>query len=127
MRRYDPRRAPNASEWLSLDEGERTEMVKRYHDKHGGYGESLDMHATVHAVVESQLADKVGPVKEAYLRLRKEGLGRHDTIHAIGSVLTEYIWEVISEADEGDVNEEYFSRLSKLTRDSWYAAYDEEA
>jgi len=85
------------------------------------------MHSIMHSVVESQLAEETEPVKDALLRLRKDGLDRHDAIHAIGSVLAEYIWEIMNKDEGGAVNEEYFDRLSQLTKRSWHARYDDDA
>ncbi|MGY4511289.1 hypothetical protein [Bradyrhizobium sp. USDA 3650] len=45
------------------------------------------MHAVIHAVVESQIADRELPVRAAAQRLMSEGLDRHEAIHAIRSVL----------------------------------------
>ena len=127
MRRYDPNQTPNPTEWLALDEGQRILLIERFHKQHGEYGESLKVHSIMHAVVEEQLAEKIEPVKDAFLRLRKDGLNRHDAIHAIGSVLAEYIWEMLKEDEVGDVNEEYYDRLSQLTKRSWYAHYEDDA
>ena len=127
MRRYDPIKTPNPTEWLALDEGQRILMIERFHEQHGRYGESLKMHSIMHAVVEAQLAEKIEPVEDAFLRLRKDGLNRHDAIHAIGSILAEYIWEMLKKDEIGDVNEEYFDRLSQLTKKSWHAHYEDDA
>lgn len=127
MRRYDPKNTPNPTEWLALDEDQRTLMIERYHQQHGEYGELIKTHSIMHSVVESQLAEEAEPVKDALLRLRKDGLNRHDAIHAIGSVLAEYIWEMMNKDEVGAVNEEYFDRLSQLTKRSWHARYDDDA
>jgi len=123
MRRYDPKNTPDPTEWLALDEDQRTSMVERFHKRRGEYGESLKMHSIMHALVETQLAEEAEPVKDAFLRLRQDGLNRHDTIHAIGSVLAEYVWEILSEDGVTAANEEYFDRLSQLTKKSWHARY----
>jgi len=127
MHRYDPKNVPNPTEWLALDEDQRTLMIERYHQQRGEYGESIEVHSIMHSVVESQLAEETEPVKDALLRLRKDGLNRHDAIHAIGSVLAEYIWEMMNKDAAGAVNEEYFDRLSQLTKKSWYARYADDA
>jgi len=125
MRRYDPENSPNSTEWLALDEDQRLLMIERYHQQRGEYGESLQMHSIMHSVVESQLAEETEPVKDALLRLRKDGLSRHDAIHAVGSVLAEYIWEMMNKDEVEAVNEEYFDRLSQLTKRSWRERYDD--
>jgi hypothetical protein len=127
MSRYDPKESPNPAEWLALDEGHRILMIESFHKEYGEYGESLKMHSIMHAVIEAQLAQEIEAVKDAVLRLRKDGLSRHDAIHAIGSVLAEYILEMLKKDESGDVNEEYFDRLSQLTKRSWYAHYEDDA
>ena len=60
----------------------------------GRRGEELDnlsLHATVHAVVENQLAEGDKRVLETLARLRRQGLCRHEAVHAIGSVLADYV------------------------------------
>ena len=125
MRKYDPDKAPNPREWLALDEQQRMDPVERYHQREGGYGESLNLHTVFHTVVETQLAEKHAPVKAAYLRLRKGGVNRHEAIHAIGSVLAEHVWEVGMNEDKlrPDPNEAYLAALDELTVESWHEAY----
>ena len=127
MRKYNPDKKPNSTKWLALDEDQRILLIERFHEQHGEYGESLKTHSVIHAVVEAQLAEETKPVEDALLRLRKSGLSRHDSIHAIGSVLAEYIWEVLENDEAGDINEEYFARLSQLTTESWHAHYENDA
>ncbi len=128
MRRYDANRRPNPREWLALDEIERSDIVERFHRRHGDYGESLQAHAAIHCVIETQLAEKIEPVMAAFRRLRGEALNRHETIHAIGSVLGGFIFEILNgDNTSTDVNEDYFARLATLTKESWHASYDKDA
>jgi len=50
-----------------------------------------------------------------------EGLDRHRAIHAIGSLLSEHIFDLIhnSEGGEVDANQPYFAALERLTAASW--------
>lgn len=59
MQSYDPDQAPNPKEWLALGADERIRLVERYYASEGGYGGSLDVHARVHATIETQLAETV--------------------------------------------------------------------
>src|SRR5262249_40443203 len=52
------------------------------------------LHATIHMVVENQLALNDEPVLRALERLKKEGLTRHDAVHAIGSQVAEHIYDI---------------------------------
>lgn len=118
MQHYDPDKAPNAGEWLALDERQRYELVERFHSHEGRYGESRPMHAKYQAAVETQLAEGIAPVKAAFLRLRDNGLSRQDAIRAIGAVLAEHA------ADRRETPEipsrDYLSALESLTADNWY-------
>jgi hypothetical protein len=50
----------------------------------------------------------------------KEGLDRHEAIHAIGSVLSEESFVVMSGQEAGeDLNTDYIEKLKSLTADSW--------
>jgi hypothetical protein len=53
----------------------------------------------------------------------REGLDRHDAIHAIGSVLMGIVFDVISQKlDTGvDINPRYGRELSELTAAIWRA------
>ena len=87
MDRYDPDTDPDPKEWMGLDDDERDHLVEEYHrDKHVEI-ESLRMHVNFHVVVESQVAmgDEI-PVQKTLTRLMREGLSRHDAVHAIGSI-----------------------------------------
>jgi hypothetical protein len=118
MRRYDPLVAPTPSAWLALSEDERLEMVREYH-RHIRLP-NLDAHAVTHAVVENQLAEALAPAAAALRRLIADGLDRHEAIHAIGSVLTEHIWNLMNKPRSGgDPNAPYFAALEKLTAASW--------
>jgi hypothetical protein len=121
MQTYDPDQAPDPQEWLALDAEERRRLVERYYAGEGDYGGSLDVHAKVHATIETQLAEGVAPVKAAFMRLRDNGLSRVDAIRAIGSVLARRIRRIENPADLASApNREYFSALEILTADTWH-------
>jgi len=71
--------------------------------------------------VENQIAlgDEI-PVKAKLLSLMREGLDRHEALHAIGSVLAEHIYNLLShEASQDDINVRYHQALEVLTAESW--------
>jgi hypothetical protein len=98
----------------------------RYHRREGFKAESLEAHAVIHAVVETQIAlgDEL-PVGRTLQRLMAEGLDRHDALHAVGSVLAGHLHDLMRRADLGegkaadDPNDAYFSELERLTAKSW--------
>lgn len=118
--RYDPATAPNPGEWLALDETQRLELVSAYHRRTRAKLPNTRLHAIVHAIVENQLAERIALVRDALERLRAEGLDRHDSIHAIGSVLIGHMWNLMREgATKPDPNGPYFQALRTLTASSW--------
>jgi len=123
MKRYDPNHAPHPAEWLELDEQERILLIERFHRRVREQVESPRAHAVVHAVVETQLAmDNPTTVRPTLTRLMSEGLDRHEAIHAIGSVLAEYMFQAISGSSIQEIsNAAYAQALSKLTAASWRA------
>ena len=120
MTRYDPLQSPEPHEWLELDELERIDLVSAYHKRVRAKLPNLRLHATIHAVIENQLAEGLQVVQETLHRLMSEGLDRHDAIHAIGSVLAQHMQELMMrEAPTADPNEPYYRDLEALTADDW--------
>jgi hypothetical protein len=74
----------------------------------------------VHVIVENQIAlGAETPVKATLDRLMSEGLDRHDAIHAIGSVLLNRVYELLSNGGNVRGNEEYFEELKQLSAADW--------
>jgi hypothetical protein len=122
---YDPLIEPDAAEWLALDEQERIDLVVAYHEFAGIRVPNATVHAIFHAVVENQIAEgDTLPVKRTAQRLMREGLDRHDAIHAIGSVLAGHMNDLMKMHSAGhdsgtDSNARYFAELEHLTADAW--------
>ena len=119
--KYDPLHAPDPDEWLGLDESERISLVSEYHEQYDEEMPNVQLHSTIHAVVENQaaLGDEY-PVRKALDRLVEEGLDRHDAIHAIGSVLIKYLWEIgTGENTSEDFSRDYFEEVKQLTAQQW--------
>src|ERR1700692_4547823 len=94
--RYDPLKAPDAKQWLATDEGERIQLALEYHTRARVKLPNATMHATVHVIVENQIAlgDET-PVRLKASQLMAQGLDRHEAIHAIASVLIGHLTEVM--------------------------------
>ena len=90
---YDPDKAPDPKEWLALDEYERIRLARNYHVSRRAKLPNAKAHAVFHAIVENQIAQGFGPSCRAVERLQAEGLTRHDAIHAIASVLANFLFE----------------------------------
>ena len=86
MKTYEPEIAPSAAEWLAIDEAERISLVESYHRRYRTQLPQLTLHATIHVVVENQIALGEAVVIDSVARLRAEGLTRHDAVHAVGMV-----------------------------------------
>jgi hypothetical protein len=122
MNTYDADREPDPNAWLELEEDTRIDLVVAYHRRHHPRTPRVRLHATFHTIVETQLAANEPVVVDTLKRLRKEGLSRHDAVHAIGSVLAAQVYDVLKrEAPNAgdDPNEAYAAELRRLTAESW--------
>jgi hypothetical protein len=82
VRNYDPEVAFDPAEWLALDEQERIQLVQVHHRAAQIKLPSIKAHASIHTIVENQIAMGLAPVVQAMARLSREGLSRHDALHA---------------------------------------------
>lgn len=128
--KYNPHKSPDPQRWQALDESSRIELVEQFHRNRRIELPDERLHAVVHVIIESQIAmgDEL-PVAATLDRLMREGLDRHDAIHAIGSVLTEHMWAMQQPGAiglEGDANRPYFEELEKLTKQVWHDRHEEE-
>ena len=117
MTKYDPHLEPVDTEWLGIPEADRIDMVADYHRRHRVPLPNRQVHATIHVVVENQIALGEQVVISALQRLQGEGLDRHDAIHAIGMVLSEHFYNVLRADGEPkpDAHAPYSERLKRLT------------
>ncbi len=116
---YDPATAPDPDVWLALEEMERLVLVLRFHGQVGVELPNAQLHALIHVVVENQsaIADET-PVAATLERLVAEGLDRHEAIHAVGSVLAQYLWELGTGDADADPTV-YFEKVKELTAQQW--------
>ena len=91
MTGYNPETAPDPRSWLELDEGERIALTEKHHRLARIKLPNLKVHAVIHQVVENQIASECEPVVRAMERLMREGLTRHEAVHAVGSVVAEHL------------------------------------
>lgn len=123
-RKYDPGRPPAASWWSGLPEDEQISLVEDYHRRAGIDPPQPRIHAATHVIIENQvhLGDET-EVAATLERLLREGLSRHDAIHAIGSVLAPVMAEIMRGEVRADPNAVYSERLQRLTAASWLAEF----
>lgn len=127
MDHYDPLIAPDPAEWLATDEGQRIFLALNYHRSARVKLPNERLHAAIHVVVENPVAmgDEL-PVRRVLDRLQTEGLDRHDAIHAIASVLTEHMADMLKAGTpQTDGNEAYWTGLRRLTAKGWRRGSDE--
>ncbi len=123
MDTYAPEIAPPRSEWLALDEHERLLLVEQYHARARITLPNVRLHAVMHTIIENQLAESVPEVVAVMERLQREGLSRHDALHAIGSVLAPHLAELLQTSRPvGDAHAPYFAALQELTAARWRAS-----
>ena len=120
MTKYDPDQAPDVAAWLALDEGDRVALVQAYHQQHGIALPNERLHAAIHVVVENQLAIPERDVVDALDRLQRQGLSRHDAVHAIGALVSEQIAAALNPAASNDPAGSYLARVRRLSAD-WRA------
>ena len=121
MERYDPLKAPAPQQWLGLDESERLALVERYHLRAGVRLPNATLHATFHVMVENQaaLGDQT-PVRRTLARLMREGVDRHEAIHAVAAALNAHMSDLLHSASPPpDPSAAYFAALERLTVESW--------
>ena len=124
LKRYDPDKPPDPDDWLGGDEQRRIDMVSAYHRRAGVRLPSVKGHATLHVIVENQLATAEPVVVATLERLQHEGLTRHAAIHAIGSVLLEHLnWLMQQPETPTEPNTRYCKRLERLTAAGWLAGH----
>jgi hypothetical protein len=126
IKRYDPLDVPAPEEWLDTDEAERLRLVERYHRRARVRLPNTVVHATLHVIVENQaaLGDEI-PVHGTLDRLMKEGIDRHEAIHAVAAVLAEHMAHLVRSGgpSQSDPNARYYAALKKLTVESWRQTY----
>jgi hypothetical protein len=121
MKYYDPLRPPDPEQWRSIDEQEQIQIVQDYHRRARIRLPKATVHAVVHVIVENQIAlgDET-PVMRTVQRLISEGLDRHESIHAVGSVLIGHVNDLLREPDPGaEPISSYYVALDHLTAKDW--------
>lgn len=122
MLRYNPEQTPDPQEWIVLDEQQRIQLAEKYHRGESVMPPNLKAHATFHTIVENQIAEGLPAVVRAMERLARQGLSRHDCIHAVGWVLAQHLYEIATarDADTPEVaNARYTAAVDRLDAKTW--------
>jgi hypothetical protein len=123
---YNPTTPPNPSVWLELAEDERIRIVSLFHMVNRLKTGIEQGHAAVHVIVENQIAMGIEPTVRAIARLQTQGLSRHDALHAIGSVISSYVFEATrtpEEAEPGNLQAQISAAIERLDARSWRQKY----
>ena len=128
--KYNPDRSVEPKVWLATDEGTRQIAVMEYHRRARIKLPNLHLHAAIHVVVENQIASpEECPAGKVLERLMKEeGLDRHEAIHCLGSVFTNFAFKISrGEAPSAsNMKEEYNAALENLTAATWRASFEDD-
>ncbi|NHN37332.1 DUF1841 family protein [Pseudomaricurvus alcaniphilus] len=121
MNKYEPIVQDKKTEWLNLDEEERVELVRTYHENVDDEleGEPLTLHAAMHVIVENQIAMGEENVESAATRLIRQGLSRHEAVHAIAAILSEHIYDLLKDSSMEFCTKQYRRKLEKITAKRW--------
>ena len=122
MKYYNPDKPLNVSEWLVLDDDQRKLLVSDFHEsteEEFQDDSALTMHSYMHVVVENQIATNVDLVSETVTKLVRQGLSRHEAIHAISAIIVEYIFEMLNGSKSEFCPKKYRRKLEKITAKRW--------
>ena len=128
MLAYDPEHTPDPHEWLALEEQLRIALAEKFHRISRIELPNVKAHAVFHAIIENQIAMQHPPVLRAMERLARQGLSRHDCLHAISWVLSHHFHELMttdSGAPVAAVQERYDAAVERLTANGWRAQVED--
>jgi hypothetical protein len=112
---YNPEQDQDPDEWLSLEPDEAFLVIEAYHRKNPSSDDlyPAPLHSIMHAMVETQLAMDIPPVREAFERLKHTGLDRHAAVHTIGAKLMSHIKQLAE--GETFIDEALLQELTKIS------------
>jgi len=124
MDSYNPLENPDPDQWLALDEDERLLLIEAFHEQERVDLPNVRLHASLHAIIENQLACGDPPqAVDTLERLLGEGLDRHEAIHAMGSVLSGVMYHAMKNPSQKvDSSQAYIEGLNDLTVEQWLAS-----
>lgn len=122
MKYYNPDKPLNVSEWLVLDDEQRKILVSNFHESTEEEFQddgALTMHSYMHVVVENQIATNVDFVPETVTKLVRQGLSRHEALHAISAIIVEDIFDMLKGTKSEFCPKKYRRKLEKITAKRW--------
>ena len=122
MKYYDPDERLNIEEWLTLDDSQKVKIVSDFHEsikEEFSDDGAFAMHSHMHVIVENQIAGNVELVPETVDKLMRQGLSRHEAIHAVSAILAEDIFDMLQGKVEEFSLKKYRRKLEKITAKKW--------
>jgi len=97
------------------------DIVRDFHEASGEEfpEDALEMHTIFHVTVENQLAEKVELLPETIAKLTRQGLDRHEAIHAIAAIISEDIFDLWKGNKTEFSTKQYRRKLEKITAKRW--------
>lgn len=116
---YDANSPPDPEVWLATDETLKLAAIEAHHRALAIDLPNPRLHATLHAVVENQLAARTPAETVVTLeRFLAAGVMRHEAVHAIGSVVAGAIWDVLRRQAAVD-RDAMIAALARLDPSEW--------
>ncbi len=127
---YDPDFPLPSSEWLNMSESERLQRVTQYHTVNRIKAGSVQAHAAFHVTVENQIAMGQDSTVKAMARLQKDGLPRHEALHAIASVIAKQVYGVLrsppgADDQSSDLQALLDSAIDALDAQAWLDSHSD--
>lgn len=122
---YDPSKRLDPAWWSSLASDERVSLAEAAHVAPGAWHFPIRdsrAHAIMHVVVENLVAQgEETPIYATLQKLARQGLERHDAIHALSTVFAEHARAIGAGRAEGDdpPPEAQVKRAAAVTASSW--------
>lgn len=118
---YDPSVQPEKDKWLEASESEKISLVQEFHEMNDNDldEEALAVHSSLHVIVENQLAMGVELLPETVAKLMRQGLSRHEAIHAIGAIIVDDVFAIVREEKARFSPKQYRRKLEKITAKRW--------
>ncbi|CAA0104237.1 Uncharacterised protein [BD1-7 clade bacterium] len=121
MNKYNPSQKIDPNEWLNLSEHDRMDLVRDFHESldEDMPDDAMELHAAFHVIVENQLAEEVELIPETIAKLTRQGLDRHEAIHAIAAIVSEDIFDLWKGNKTEFSPKQYRRKLEKITAKRW--------
>lgn len=118
---YNPNIQMQKTQWLEMDEGQRIAIVEAFHVQSNEdiELEAMTLHATFHVIVENQIAQNVTIVEQTIAKLIRQGIDRHEAIHAISAIISEDILNAARGEGETFTIKKFRRKLEKITVKRW--------